>query len=171
MQIEILSVAVNDMGKYKEANVSYKDRDGKSQGKKIVSFKFPEVFSAVVDAKPGNIFEVKPVKEGNFWNWAEAVKVEGGPKAATLENVKATPRSTYETPEERAARQVFIIRQSGLSNAIEYFKLTEHKKAKPADVLALAQTFEDFVFNRVESTKEKKDAISALKEMENDIPL
>lgn len=169
MQIEILNVAVDNAGKYQEANVSYKDRDGKTQGKKLVSFKFPDVFDVMSKAKVGEIYDVKPVKEGNFWNWAAAVKLDT--KTASPETAKAVPRSTYETPDERAARQVYIIRQSSLSNAIEYFKLTENKKAKPADILALAQTFEDFVFNRVEATKEKKDAISELKEMEDDIPL
>lgn len=171
MQVEILNVEVANLGKYQEANISYKDRDGKSMGKKVVSFKYPDVFATLSKAKVGETYEVKPVKEGNFWNWTEATKAAsvGAPSPVAGQ---ATPRSTYETPVERAARQVYIVRQSSISSAIEYFRLLDNKKAKPADILGMARIFEDFVFNRVEATEStKKDPISAIKEMEDDIPL
>ena len=52
MQVEILNVEVANLGKYQEANISYKDRDGKSMGKKVVSFKYPDVFATLSKKKP-----------------------------------------------------------------------------------------------------------------------
>lgn len=162
MQIEILNVVVDSKGKYQEAQLAYKDRDGKVQGKKIVSFKFPEVFEILKNAKEGEKYEIKPIKEGNFWNWAEAVKFEASQTAVVS---KATPKSTYETPEERAVKQIYIVRQSSISNAIDYYKLTEAKKVKPDDIIALAKEFEAYVFN---SQSDKTDG--GLSEMDDDIP-
>lgn len=162
MQVEILSVNVNSKGKYQEADIAYKDKDGKTQGKKIVSFGYPEVFKLLSNAKANEIYEIKAVKENNFWNWAEAKKIG----ETTAPKAVGTPRSTYETPEERAMKQVFIVRQSSLSNAIEFCTLIGNKKVTPGDILDLASTFEDFVFNG-----KQKTPMQAIQEMEDDIPL
>jgi hypothetical protein len=69
-------------------------------------------------------------------------------------NNKATPspKSTYETPEERAKKQVYIVKQSSLSNAIALLNadgkntITGGKKYTKEDVFALAQELTDWVF-------------------------
>jgi hypothetical protein len=172
MQIEVLGVEVESKGKYKEANVSFKDRDGKVQGKKVVSFNYPEVFSVLSAAKAGETYDIKAVKEGNYWNWAEAKKTGMATGTTSQESSSLKVRSSYETPEERAARQVYIVRQSSIASAIEYFNLIGNKKATLVDVLSTARTFEDFVFDRKEASRGKNvDAIEAIKAMDDDIPL
>lgn len=75
-----------------------------------------------------------------------------------------SPKSTYETPEERAKRQVYIIRQSSLTNAISVLK-TEKNTPTPADVFALAQEMVDWVMeNDVKSP-------ASFDDMMDDIPL
>lgn len=58
-----------------------------------------------------------------------------------------TRSSTFETPEERAKKQVYIVRQSSISNAISL--LTTGAKVPPATsaVIALAKELEAYVFD------------------------
>ena len=68
--------------------------------------------------------------------------------------------SNYETKEERAARQVYIIRQSSLSTAVEL--LGQGKSV--ADVIATAKQFEAYVFSKAEG-------VDAINELQDDIPV
>ena len=56
-----------------------------------------------------------------------------------------SPKSTYETPEERAARQRLIVRQSCLSNAVETLKV-DKKGVDPTEALKLAERYVGWVF-------------------------
>jgi len=172
MLITVLNSTVSDKGKYKELDLAYKDQDEKTQGKRIVSFANKEVFVALAGAASGEVYDIRPQKnDRGFWDWVDAVKVEGPVKkeaAVQAAAVRATPKSTYETPEERAAKQVYIVRQNSISNAIEYFNLTGHKKATPEDICDLATTFEAHVFG---GKKQKVDPSDAIESMDNDIPL
>jgi hypothetical protein len=58
-----------------------------------------------------------------------------------------TPRSTYETHEERARRQVYIIRQSSLSTAVAYLTLTGKTKSTPEEVIKVADQFANYVLD------------------------
>jgi hypothetical protein len=64
----------------------------------------------------------------------------------------ASPRSTYETPEERAQRQILIVRQSSLSSAVAL--LTTGAKTAPSAqaVVDVAKEFEAYVFGVTSST-------------------
>ncbi len=167
MNIEIIAVAVEDKGKYKVADVSYK-ADGKTTGKKVMSFgNSAEAFKTLVNAKPGETYSIKSVKnDKNFWDW---VSVERGEVAAAVAANKpnATPRSTYETPEERALRQKLIIRQSSISSAIEYYKLVPKKTPDVAELLELASAFERHVWGTKEEESIKDNPFQG---MADDIP-
>lgn len=158
MQIEIINVEATDKGKYKQLDVNYKD-NGKVASRKVFSFgKSEPAFLALTTAVNGNVFDIQMEKEGKFWNWISATKVDK-PVAVT-----ATPvpqRGNWETPEERAQRQVYIIRQSSLSSAISLLK-TEKVIPKVDDIIWHAKIFENYVLGK-ETT--------GFENMSDDIPL
>ena len=165
MNITILSVSVATVptakGSYQVADVAYKNNSfqGKVEGKKIMSFGASKNTYAVLSiAQPGDSYEIEVVKNDKGYNdWVSATK--GGAVAATAATptagkaATASPRGTYETPEERAQRQVLIVRQSSLSSAATV--LTAGVKTPPdADaVVSLAKRFEAYVFG-TESVKQ-----------------
>lgn len=168
MQIEVLSTSVEDKGKYKQLEVAYKGGDGKVSSKKIMSFAAPDVFKVLANSKQGDFFDVTTVKnDKGYWDWTSATNgsASGFVKAATTSS--PTPRSTYETAEERAARQVLIVRQSSVSNAIEFYKLNAKKQPSTQEIVEVAKFFEDYVFGK--NTTPKSDG--GLSEMTDDIPL
>lgn len=57
----------------------------------------------------------------------------------------ASPKSSYPTDEERAKTQVYIVRQSNITAAINTLSVGA-KFVKPDDVMALAKRYEDYVF-------------------------
>jgi hypothetical protein len=151
MQIEIINVGAPEKapGKnYKFLEVAYKD-NGAVKGKKLMDFANPQVFKDIQEYKQGDMVEVLTVKnDKGYWDWTGFQ--EGlTPVSATQPNVGGTtekpkPVSNYETKEERAARQVLIVRQSSLSNAIAF---SEGKKVNQADLLQIAEEFAEWVFN------------------------
>jgi hypothetical protein len=64
--------------------------------------------------------------------------------AASTGTVAAKPVSNYETKEERAARQVMIVRQSSLSNAVSTLSVGA-KHLTPSEVVAVAKEYERYV--------------------------
>ena len=168
MNITILSVEVQTVptakGSYQKANVAYKNNSfqGKVEGKQIMSFgATKDSFATLAQAQPGQTYEVQIVKNDKGYNdWvsmAQAVPGAASPVAtpqagATGKAPAASPRSTYETPEERAQRQVLIVRQSSLSSAAAV--LTTGAKTPPSAqaVVGLAKEFEAYVFGTEVST-------------------
>ena len=62
MQIEVVSVSVEDKGKYQMATVAYR-KDGKLGEKKLMSFGGGvEAYKVLSKAQAGQVFEVKAVK-------------------------------------------------------------------------------------------------------------
>ena len=55
-------------------------------------------------------------------------------------------RSSYETPEERALRQVLIVRQSNISSAVALLSVGGKSALKVEDVLVVAKQLEQYVF-------------------------
>lgn len=171
MQIQVLSVNVSTPAgkKYQQAEVSYKNlQSGKIEGKKLVSFKYPEVFDAISEAE-GKTLDVKSEKVDGFWTWT-SIGTGNTTPATTQQSSKAntSPKSTYETPEERAQKQVYIVRQSSITNAIAY--LSAGKKAfTENDILDVAKKFEAFVFDI--GLPDGKKSSSSFDDLEDDIPM
>ncbi len=149
-----ISAATTTTGKsYQVMEVAYKNNtfQGKVEGKKITSYSTP-AFTILAEANPGDTFEVTVEKKNGFNEWtalkkgsAMAEKVGGSvgtdkPFAAT-----PSPTSTFETPEERARRQVLIVRQSSLSAAVDTLAVGA-KSVKKEEVLALAEDYYNWVF-------------------------
>lgn len=157
IQIQFIDVSVEDKGKYKMAEVTFKDlAKGQTSSKKLMSFSNPVVYKTLVDAKKGEVYTIEMQKnDKGFWDWVAASIANsvnagstGSPEPITKASGSASftsPKSTYETPEERAQKQVYIVRQSSISAAIDTLK-TDKKNPTKEEVVATAQFYESFVF-------------------------
>lgn len=147
---------------YQSMEVTYKDDQGQVKNKKLMSFSNPSVFNHIKGLSKGDQINLRTEKDAaGYWQW---IGIEGDKTVAT--ETKTTPQaggrvtgSNYETKEERAARQVLIVRQSSLSSAVEL--LGPGKSV--AEVLAVAKQFEDYVF--------AKDQEVNFDDFEDDIPV
>jgi hypothetical protein len=142
------------------ATVTYL-KDGEQRRQNVVSFSNPAVYKAV-QQHIGEEVEVSITKNAKGYDeWAAVSPTEGGATrqvaTATTANVTGSQNasssgtrvtgSNYETPAERARRQVLIVRQSSLSNAIDFIKATNQEINSNEELFALAQQFVDFVFD------------------------
>jgi hypothetical protein len=149
MQITINNVDVQDKGKYKIAVVEYLNQEGKQEKKNVVSFGNKTLYATLSVASKGDVFDVKLNKnDKGYWEFTEATKSQGGGSSnQSKASASPAPKSNYETPEERAARQVYIIRQSSLSTAVNLLSVGA-KGVKVDDVLATAKLLEAYVFGK-----------------------
>ena len=137
-------------GQYQAIEVSYKNEQGQIQGKKLMSFSNPAVFKAIQKFAKGDVLNVEAVKDDQgYWQWKAVAKSDGSAPVATapkpaVSGGKVTG-SNYETPEERAKRQVYIVRQSSISSAIELLK-SNGNDVKVENVLSVAKELEAYVF-------------------------
>ena len=155
MLIEIIDIGSPvAVKKYFTIEVAYR-ADGKTQGKKLMSFLFPETYITLSKAKRGDVFEVMSVKnDAGYWDWTEVTKsenhtganIELAPVAGRdFKKESATVKNNYETAEERAARQVLIVRQSSLSTAVASHGIVGNLKTAN-DIISLAKEYEAYVF-------------------------
>jgi hypothetical protein len=167
MQITINNVDIQDKGKYKIAVIDYFNQEGRSEKKNVVSFGNKALYATLSAASKGDVFDVKLNKnDKGYWEFTEATKSEGNSSSSQGSKASASPRSTYETPEERAARQVYIIRQSSLSTAVNILSVGA-KSVKLDDVLATARVLENFVFGKMQ---EDEPGVASLASLTDDYP-
>jgi hypothetical protein len=112
-------------------------------------------------ANAGDNFTVKSEKNNaGYWNFVDAK-----PLAPGMEQVKVTAttsaKSTYETPEERAKKQVYIVKQSSLSNAIALLSIGAKTPPSTELIIQEAQKLTDWVFSEQQVS---------LADMPNDFP-
>lgn len=150
--IEIINVQATTKptknGSYVQLDVAYKRLDnGKVEGKKIMSFANKDAYAVLSKANQGAQFTITSEKDGDYWQWVAVTPLSGttGEASPTKAPGFASPKSTYETPEERAKRQVLIVRQSSLSAAIATLK-TDKKELDPQTVIELAERYNAWVF-------------------------
>lgn len=149
MRIVLLGTPeLQDMGKYSQLLVKYQ-ADGKNQERKVMSFTYKDVYNLLKTGQEGDAFDIKLEKGEKYWNWVEAKpagKGEVGMPSASLGSGKG---GNWETPEERAKKQVYIVRQSSISNAIEYYKANmsvDHTTVTVGSIIEVAKEFENYVF-------------------------
>lgn len=176
LQIEIINVAsttkpTSKGGSYVQLDVAYRRLDtGKVEGKKIMSFTNKDVFDALNGLPGGTQVTVTSEKneKSGYWDWT-AVTVGGvaqdKPATPKAGGGNPTPKSTYETAEERAARQVLIVRQSSLSAAIATLKV-DKSPADPSEVMKIADVYSNWVFQ-----KDCACPVDVFDNMEDDIPM
>lgn len=198
MIVEILSTKVATLpGKkpgtsYQALEVAFRNKTfgDKVEGKKLMSFGATgETFKKLAIAQAGEIYDIVVQKnDAGFNDWISAKKSSSDESSSTApqsagvykpqdptrpaQTYTATPKSTYETPEERAKKQIYIVRQSSITAALT--TLTAASKTAPQvdDVLKVASQYEAFVFGDTEPTQKAKDlAVAAsFDDLEDDIP-
>ncbi len=191
MHIKVIAVDVtttpNQKGSYSTAEVTYKNvtYGGKVESKKVMSFGVTKsTFEVMSNATAGEEYTITVVKNEKGYNdWVSATPGHNAeaPAAAAPAQRATTPapnvgkaqgtayqQRDWETAEERAKKQIYIVRQHNLSAAIEL--LTTGAKAPPTmdDVLKVAKEFETYVFG--DSTEVAKEGAAALADMDDDIP-
>ena len=188
MQIEIVANPINTVptakGSHQVIELAYKNKSfqDKLEGKKVMSFTNKEVFEKLKSASFGDVFNVSRVKnDKGFWDWTAVSTGESGgdvPSTSTGSTVAANtvktgnvvPKSNYETAEERAARQVLIVRQSSISSAVDL--AVANKVKDPKEVIAIAKQFEAYVFGK--DADVPTEALEAtgnfFEDMEDDLP-
>lgn len=192
MQIEVVNVNSSTVptakGSYQVLDVAYKNKSfqDKLEGKKVMSFAHKDVFEILNKAQFGDVFTISREKnDKGYWDWiaanADSASGVAGSPVAAAPNAGATvaprnvatpaPKSNYETAEERAARQILIVRQSSVSSAVELAVAAKVKD--PQEVIAIARQFEDFVFGRdaevVEDLPEPPG--NFFEDMDDDLPV
>jgi len=157
MQIQILTSTVstktNKAGKpYQSLEVNYKDLGfGKVASKQLFSFGAQaDAYKALADSKAGETYEISVVKNSQGFNdWVKAVQAAPGSvpeqQGLSTQGKQVQVKSTYETPEERAKKQIYIIRQSSISSAVDTLVAGAKSAPKPEDVLAVAQQYYSWV--------------------------
>lgn len=133
---------------YFKMTVNYSTK-GESKSKNIMSFANPAVYNAVKTLNEGDLFEVEFVKDDKYFNWASLKPIGQAVPPPVDANVKAgtgaptARQSTYETADERAKKQVYIIKQSCLAQAVAW---NDAPRDIP-EILEVAQKFVDWVLD------------------------
>ena len=188
MQITVINVAnqtvPTNKGSYQKLEVTYKGPDGKVGSRNIMSFvpQSKPAFEALVSASHGDVFDVSMVKEAGrdgkeYWVWTNATRgVASAQGSAVPANNGTSSTSTvakgnWETAEERAKRQIYIIRQSSISSAVATLAVGAKKAPEAAEVLNLAKKFEDYVFEGLTGNIVTDTAALEDESLFQDIPL
>lgn len=158
----------NRGGQYQKLDLVYK-KDGKVEAKALADFANKDIWNDLLALKQGDIRSITTEKnESGFWQWlsiTEAGSVVQEPSEKTGGTASRSPQvapsgtgtttktgkvlgSNYETKEERARRQVLIVRQSCLSTAVGFAQARQPKgiTSEADDILVIARKFEEFVF-------------------------
>lgn len=124
--------------------VKYMDK-GKEFTKKVMQFANKEIYELIRNAKAGEQYDVQVDKDDNgYWQWSSLTKVDASTPAAAASNPAANARGgSYETADERRARQFYIARQSSLERAVSVYGASAVDNVDA--VLELAATFENWV--------------------------
>lgn len=135
---------------YTFVEVTYKNKtfQDKPETKKHNQYGDQNVFKVLKAAQSGEIYTITREKDANgYWQWVGITEGEDAAPAAPAAAPKGNPapKSTYETPEERAKKQVYIVRQSSINAAIEFLN-HNNKNYKLLDVIDAAKVFEGYVF-------------------------
>lgn len=165
MEIQVLSTSVQTKqgprSSYQELEVAYKNLsfNGKVESKKLMSFGAnAEAFKTLSAASAASVWSVEVVKNDKGYNdWvkvdrsAAPVPAVGASSEQTQTNVRAgstsgTKAGGWETPEERAKKQIYIVRQSSISAAVNALSVGQKTPPKAVEVIEYARELENYVF-------------------------
>lgn len=149
-RITVLKNPVNvpDGKKYQVCELGYKTEDGKVKAMRIFGFGDSKpVFDIAKSAKVGDVLEAAySQNDKGYWQFASLASTGESTPVASASNTPAA-RGNWETSEERAARQVMIVRQSSLSTAQAMLEANK-AKAEASDVIEVAKQFEAYVMGK-----------------------
>lgn len=148
MRIKVTEVGqVTKEGTFYQYTLKYVDlANNKDFTRKMVGVKDAKLsYDAFKNAKPGELYDVNVVKnENGFWVWETVAKIDGdasGPAGFAVGVAPAARTGTWETPEERARKQILIVRQSCLAQAVAFVG----NGTLVDDVIERAEQFEEWV--------------------------
>lgn len=182
MLINVLSVDVTTRqgpkSSYQQAEIAYRDNEGKVGSKKVMSFDKSGVFEVMANAKQGELYDIGLVKGEKYWEWTSAKKAaapaSGAPTSGNSGQRNATPSPAagrnFETPEERAKKQVYIIRQSSLSTAVEALAVGRKTAIEAKEIIELAQQLESYVLGLDDAQAVAKQDVGSIETIDEDIP-
>ena len=157
--VDLIKATTKTNKPYEFVDLMYKNKSfqDKVEGKKVIPFGNKEVFDILKNAEKGDVFFIGRTKNADgFWDWdkisevpnnQEAYNEEVGHKQSTKAAPTASKTTPWETPEDRARKQIYIIRQSSLTNAVN----TLVGNVNPEDVKSTAQNYIDFVLGIAET--------------------
>lgn len=154
LQIKVVALEIVTVptakGSYQTIDLTYRNVtfENKVETKKIMSFNHKDVFNTLKSAQAGDVYTVSRAKnDKGYWDWTSIAAGDAAPTAATgSSGVTTTPaKSTFETADERAKKQVYIVRQSSITAAIAVLK-TDKKNPTVDEVINVAREFEAYVF-------------------------
>mgnify|MGYP001560382725 CR=1 FL=1 len=150
---------VKGKSRYSKATVAY-SYNGEAKTQNIMSFANPDVFKKVQELV-GQECEITLTKNAAGYNEWSAIGEVGSAPVQGTEAPTGTPVGTgaavrvtgsnYETPAERAIKQVFIVKQSSITAALTLLDKTGAFKPGQDNismVLHAAQQFVDYVFDK-----------------------
>lgn len=151
--VDLVKATTKTNKPYEFVDLMYKNKSfqDKVEGKKVMPFGNKEVFDVLKNSEKGDVFFIGRTKNADgFWDWdkisAESnshkqVEEVGHPISKSPVGKSVSSGSNWETAEDRAKKQVYIIRQSSLTNAVN----TLVGNVNPDDVKVTAQTYINFV--------------------------
>lgn len=161
IQVVMVGPVVSKQGpkaSYSVFELIYKYGD-KTGNKNIMEFQ-KAAFAALKDAQQGDWFDVTTEKsaDGKYTNWTAVVPstadAPSAVSAAKAPSSGSTGRASGgwqgETAEERAARQVMIVRQSSAATAERFVSATRGSDGTVQDLLIVAKQIEAYVFGKSE---------------------
>lgn len=172
MLVKILNVDVENVVKgksrYSIANVAYMV-NGEARTQKVLDFANPAVFKQLPGLVGQDVIVTVTKNDAGYNQWSSIgdsaqESSEGlAPQSAgqqTRSSAPSTisagpstrPTSNFETPTERANKQVYIVKQSSLSSAIALASGNK-EKATAEDIIKTAQQFVDYVFGTPDTSK------------------
>lgn len=159
-----------DGGTYKGWELIYKSNTGEVRtiAKPVQGLKFNAALrSGLQGLQPGDQFTLEQEKNAKGFNDVKSISKgweQTAPQTSSPTPATRVTGSTYETKEERAAKQKYIVKQSSLSAAIGI--LTTGAKSPPSvdEVISLADKLVEYVFaneavNNIASSLDDDDDI------------
>lgn len=175
INITVLSIepksAVSAKGKpYELVEIAYKNHSFQDKIESAKINQYNTVFSIAKTMQVGSSYEIVKEKDSSgYFQWLSILPTVNGipansPAAAYVARASGqapaqapatnfsppapAQNRSFETSEERAAKQVYIVKQSSLSNAIATLAIGAKTSPDPQKVLQLAQEYTDFVFGK-----------------------
>ena len=148
-------------GQYDAWELVYRDSENKiaTLAKPVQGLRFNPALAGQLNALvPGDAFTVDREKKGEFWEIMSVTKghsdgatspagnSSSGSYPAASPRSGTTPKSTYETPEERAKKQIVISRQAALNTSVAYWNMRGDHHVEKENIVEVAKYFEKYVY-------------------------
>ena len=155
IEIQVLNIEVEERknskgGTYKMADVAYKDlSSGKTQSKKIASFGKTEATFLSFASNGVGKYSAELEKDGDYWVMTSATPSSGKPSSVASKEAQPSgqPQPASKFAEDKDRVQKYIVRQSSLKAAVDFFAVKGDKKVTVDNIVETAAKFESYVFD------------------------